>query len=70
MVCDVVLHAASLVGAVLLDEGIETVLTTTDGNDLGALLNELVAKCQANAGSGTDKEDSLVSVNHCDCGSC
>ena len=61
---DVVLDTAGLFGAVFLDKGVQSVLTTADGDDLAALEDELVGQCRPDSRGGADQEDALVGQGH------
>lgn len=61
---DIVLDTAGLFGAVFLDKGVQSVLTTADGDDLAALEDELVGQCRPDSRGGADQEDALVGEGH------
>lgn len=61
---DVKLHPSGLVRSVPLDECVQSILPAADSNDSGALLDEFVGQGGTNAGSGSNKEDSIIRRGH------
>ena len=62
---DVELHSAGSIRAMLLDKGVESVLTPANSDDVGTLLNQLVRHGKSNSGGGSDEQDVLVLERHC-----
>lgn len=58
---------SDLVRAVLLGKGVESVLATTDGNDVDAGVNHALGQRLANAGCGAGNENVLVWERHLCC---
>lgn len=61
---DVELDRARLLLAVLLDKLVQALLSTTHGDDLGALLDEFVGHGSPNAGCGAHQKHPLVLERH------
>ncbi len=61
---NVVSNGAGLGSTVLLDEGVESVLTTANCDDFGAFLDKLVGEAGADARGGANKENILVREAH------
>jgi hypothetical protein len=61
---DIELDCGGFGGTMLRNKGVQSVLAAADGNDLGALRNELVSQASTDARSRPDNEDGLVSEGH------
>ena len=61
---NVIFDGAGLGSTVLLDEGVESVLTTANCDDFGALLDKFVGEAGADARGGANKENILVREAH------
>ena len=53
-----------LVGTVLLDESVETVLAAADGDDKDTAVDHALGEREADAGGGAGDEDGLVGERH------
>lgn len=62
-VTDVVCKATSFI-AMLANKSVDSILSTANSDDFGAMADELLGHSQADAGGGTNHQNTLVGERH------